>query len=125
MLESRATIGDITKSNKTLQVRILRRKKGLTFVSGMDFYMQRLVLALLLLGMDLILKALKAHELVKLVAMHGFDCPPVSGCQETSKIKGTVLLKAMGASRSLGLDLNPRGDLILANFQKSQEILIA
>lgn len=67
----------------------------------MEFFMQRLLLSLCLATLVLLPSRLRADELVKLLAMQGFDCPPVSGCYESSKIKGTVLLKNIGPSRSV------------------------
>lgn len=65
--------------------------------------MNRLLLSLALLTLTFFPARLHAEAMVKLLAMHGFDCPPVSGCFDTSKIRGTVQLKKMGSTRTVDI----------------------
>lgn len=65
--------------------------------------MKRLLSSLALLTLTFLPARLHAADQVKLLAMHGFDCPPVSGCFDTSKIRGTVQLKKIGSTRSVDI----------------------
>ncbi len=67
----------------------------------MEVNMQRFLLLVCLTLLSWVPERAKAN--VKLLAMQGFDCPPVSGCYQSSKIKGTVLVKNIGPAKSVDI----------------------